>query len=361
MKAKVKKPLNERGGKPSVNAPNDNYYNPGDILEIVDIVNGDTIDNNSLWFKLDNGKYVWSGGIEGVVDANTTENIDEMEEEKIDQWWINNYGIPEIWAKGITGKGVKIAIIDTGISLPHKDLNIKESNCFDVTESKYSFIDKDGHGTHCAGIINATNNGTGITGVAYDAEILPIKIDSDKHGSNIILMEDAIKLAIEKEVNIISISIGFVRETKNIENTIKMAIEKNIIIIVAGGNKLANQTKDKLKYPAVYNSCFSVGAIDKQRKIIPQTIFSESLNILAPGKDIISTWLNNSFKSETGTSQAAPFVAGVFALAIQAQKKIQNQHNVTNLNELLIQTANQYVNSNLKIINPNLLINTILS
>jgi len=361
MKAKVKKPLNERGGKPSVNAPNDNFYNPGDLLEIIDIVNGDTIDNNSLWFKLNNGKYVWSGGVEGVVDVDIKENLNNMENEKIDQWWIDDYGIPEIWKKGITGKGVKIAIIDTGINLSHKDLNINENNCFDVSESISSFTDQNGHGTHCAGIINAINNGTGITGVAYDAEIFPIKIENDDFGGDLSLVEKAINKAIEQNVNIISISFGRPDEEKDIEESIIKAVENNIFVVVSGGNKLENENTANLMYPACYESSFSVGAIDKSRNIIPETILSEELNILAPGKDIKSTWLNNTYKLKTGTSQATPYVAGVFALALEAQKNKKGTFEISIIKELLVQTATKYKDTNYKIINPKLLINTILS
>ena len=359
MKAIVNTNLNERTQLPSVNTPTHKYYKPGDEVNIVEIVNGDPYEGNKVWYKLDNGKYIWSGGVEGI--ENITSGLGEIPFSPGDYYWIHDYNIPELWAKGLTGKGVKVAILDTGISLPHKDLNIEKKNCINVSSEESGNIkDLDGHGTHCAGIIKASNNGFGVTGVAYDCDLYFGKITSDKFGDSFTRLEKGLEWAIRKKVDLVSISFGRHIDKINIQTIFQKVVKNNIIPVCAGGNMIDSVTEeDDILYPAKYDECISVGAIGRDKKPTLGTLISSALNIGAPGTEIKSTTLNNGYEVRSGTSQAAPYVCGVIALVLQYCKENGKDYSFKIVKEWLNQYSDNIEGTPFPIINPLLLFNNL--
>lgn len=293
IKARVNTNLNKRTGLPDVNAPNDGYFKEGAQVIITDIVNGSPYKGNKVWYKLEDGSYVWSGGVEGIK---TLTNINNNIESDKKNWWLEDYEIPILWRKGLSGEGIKIAVIDSGLSLPHNDLNININNCIDKSLSKKNGIhDITGHGTHCTGIIKALGNN--IKGIAYDSILYFCKVRSDEYGLDLFALKDGIEWAISKKVDIISISIGKAKDSANIQPLFQEAISMNIIPICAGGNyDKTIRTYDTILYPAKYPECISVGAIDQYKNATTGTLTSKNLTIGAPGTDINSTFLNNTKK-----------------------------------------------------------------
>ena len=110
MKGIVNTFLNERVKEPSVNAANPVYYEPGDVVEIVDILNGQEYDGNKVWYQLDNGAYVWSGGVQGTYEIDQ-----EIQDQGRHSEVFNT--VPG------TGKGIGIAILDSGINVNHVHLS----------------------------------------------------------------------------------------------------------------------------------------------------------------------------------------------------------------------------------------------
>jgi subtilisin family serine protease len=229
-------------------------------------------------------------------------------------WGLKKLNIPQIHEKGIKGKGVKIGIVDSGCNLKHSDLKIK--NAYDFTKSGTP-EDSSGHGTHVAGIIAAQGNNHGVLGVAPDSEISIYKALDGSNGtlSGVI---SAIKAAIDEGMDIINLSLGATTTDKSLENICKQAVLKGITLVVASGNS----GKNEKYYPASYDFCISVGAIDETMKVAYFTTFGEHLDIVAPGANVLSTYLNNGYAVLSGTSMAAPFVAGCLALIKQHSNTI---------------------------------------
>lgn len=328
---------------------------------VLDLEEYHNVPNPSLgkWYTDNKGQFYSELGLQPLAD---TLKIKDQLFDISKYWWLNDFKIKELWDKGLTGKGIKIAVLDTGISLPHPDLNITPStNCNDITDSEtyYRDIDKDAHGTHCTGIIKSSNNGFGITGIAYDSDVFICKISKDIDVNSGLIDDDisyvemGIKWAIERNVDIISISKGFYSDYKKIQPIIKDAFEnKNILFVCAGGNNIGTKIYSEIFYPAFYDECLSVGAIDQERKISPTSITSGRLKLLAPGIDILSTSSNNGYKKLSGSSQATPFIAGVAALTIQYLKEKQKKYNAKGIYELIIDASDPIKDYSYKIINP---------
>lgn len=229
-------------------------------------------------------------------------------------WGLKKLNIQKIHEKGITGKGVKIGVIDSGCNINHQDLKIK--NAYDFTKSGTP-EDSSGHGTHVAGIIAAQGNNHGVLGVAPDSEITIYKALDGSNGT-LEGVISAIKAAMDEGMDIINMSLGSSSSSKSLEKICKQAADKGITIVVASGN---SGTKINY-YPASYPFCISVGAIDESMKVAYFTTYGETLDIVAPGANILSTYINNQYAVLSGTSMAAPFVSGCIALVKQYSKEL---------------------------------------
>ena len=343
MKVTVKnKYLNVRVDKPSVNAPCYQYLAPGSELEVDGtLYKGDLYENADTWYKDEAGNYYWSGGVNEISAVNL---------ENGGKWWLNNYKIPELWNMGLTGKGVKIAVLDTGISYPHPDLILNQKFLYDVTNSPSGYQDKEGHGTHCTGIIKASYNGIGPTGIAYNADVYTCKITHDKAGDDSSYLADALAWAITQQVDIISISKGSAIDDKSVETQIKVAKSKGILIVAAAGNIVSGYPHDHIYYPARYDGVLSVGGVDENNLVLSDSILTGETKIFAPGKNILSTYLNSGYCSLTGSSQATPFVAGVCALLLENKRKNEPSFKAIDIQNTLLSKADSLVQ--IKIINP---------
>ena len=192
-------------------------------------------------------------------------------------------------------------------------------------------MDQNGHGTHCAGIIGAEgNNKQGITGINWKVEIMPLKfLGSGGFGSTKNAIE-AINYAIDRKkagvnVRIISASWGSTQYSKALEDVIRAAGEQGILFVAAAGNSSTDNDK-RPHYPSSYNlpNVISVAALDRNDALASFSNFgAKTVHIAAPGKDILSTWLNDQYREASGTSMATPQVAGVAALIIASEPKIK--------------------------------------
>lgn len=225
-------------------------------------------------------------------------------------WGLVKLDIPKLHSQGYTGKGVKIGIIDSGCDINHKDLKIASHRDFTGSGTAE---DSTGHGTHVAGIIAAQGNSYGVIGVAPDAEIHIYKALDGQKGS-IKSVTSAISAAINDGMDIINMSLGATQGTKTLENLCKKAKDRGIVIVVASGNSGAEQKF----YPASYDECIAVGAIDESMRVAYFTSYGEQLDVVGPGARILSTHLNNGYAVLSGTSMASPFISGCLALMKQA-------------------------------------------
>lgn len=211
---------------------------------------------------------------------------------------------------GLTGKGVKIAVIDSGIS-KHDDLRVSGGKSFVPYTSSY--LDDNGHGTHVAGIISAENNSFGVVGIAPDSDIYALKV-LDKKGfgylSNIIA---SIDWSIENHMDIINLSLGTEDDSVALKAAVDRAYSAGILVVASSGNDSA----PVVGYPAKYPSVIGVSATDQNNKLASYSNYGPEIEVAAPGTYILSTHLNNKYVFMSGTSMAAPYVTGQLALLKQ--------------------------------------------
>ena len=231
------------------------------------------------------------------------------------------------WNKGYTGKGVVVAIIDTGCDTKHPALEGRIIGGRNFTTDDNSnpniFEDYQGHGTHVAGTIAGNTTPVGITGVAPNAKLLILKA-LDKNGSgNMNWIVDAINYAVSQKVNIISMSLGGPKDSKELHNSILNAVKNNILVVCAAGNRgdNGNYKTDELDYPGAYNEVIEVGAIDSNKNIATFSNSNTFVDLVAPGVNILSTYKNHGYATLSGTSMAAPHVSGALAILIEWANK----------------------------------------
>lgn len=257
-----------------------------------------------------------------IVKISTTSSVKSST--SVTNWGIDDIKASQAWASGLTGKGIKIAIIDSGIA-SHSDLTIAGGKNVISDSSSTSYADENGHGTHVAGIIAAQGLNGGVKGVAPDASIYAVKaLDSEGEGytSDII---SGIDWAIQNNMNIISMSLGSDESSTALKNAIDTAYNKGILIVAAAGNDgNAKGTGTNIEYPANYSSVIAVGAVNSNNTRASFSSTGNKLEVSAPGVDIISTYLNNGYEEMSGTSMATPFVTGDLALLKQEYPSYTN-------------------------------------
>lgn len=240
---------------------------------------------------------------------------------------------PKAWNSNYTGKNIKVGVIDTGADTDHLDLTIKGGVSFVEEYDGYKgYKDYHGHGTHVAGIIGAKHNDTGIDGVAPDTQIYAIKAFDSSGTAYASTVIEALDWAINQKMDIINMSIGFQEAVPALENMLKTAESKGILLVAASGNDgVTDKTKDNVDFPARYSSVIAVSAVDSNKKranfnangelgvgVDAWSSTGNTVDVAAPGYNIVSTYPNNQFAYMSGTSMAAPFVTGLLALLKEA-------------------------------------------
>jgi major intracellular serine protease len=243
---------------------------------------------------------------------------------------VNQLQAPEIWAQGEKGSGIVVAVLDTGIDREHPDLkpNIIDGRNFTNEGNQDNYQDLNGHGTHCAGTIAGVENEKGVVGVAPEAKLLIGKVlDSNGSGSYRSIIQ-GIKWATKwkgkngEKVRIISMSLGGSHNDSNLEQAILEACANGILVVVASGNEGDNNENTfEYGYPALYNECITVGAINENKKIAYFSNNHKQVDAVAGGVDVLSTYPPNQYARLSGTSMATPHIAGALALLIKLGEK----------------------------------------
>lgn len=245
-----------------------------------------------------------------ILDANPLMPLSQT----ID-WGLKQLKIPDLHNRGITGKGIRIAVLDTGVDIKHSDLKIASAKDFTQSGTPKDTV---GHGTHVIGIISAQGNEQGVLGVAPDAEIHSYKVLGE-NGGNLVDVANAIRYAADHGMNIINMSLGSTSDAEYLKSACNYAANKGVIIVVSAGNS----GKEQLFYPASYQSCYATGATNIHKDVSGFSSYSDQLDWAAPGERILSTYLNGGYAVLSGTSMAAPFASGCVALMLQAGVKPQ--------------------------------------
>lgn len=254
-------------------------------------------------------------------------------------WGLAQYGIPKLWA-ATQGEGVTVGIIDTGCQLDHPDLAGAIKDARDFSRSWSGPEDKQGHGSHCAGVIGARKDGKGIIGIAPRCSLLIAKGLGDDGSGGSRSIADAIDWCIVKGADVISMSLGSPVPDQAILAAIQRAAKAGIFVIAAAGN---DGKANSVNYPARFRETIAVAAVDRDGRVAKFSSQGPQVDIAAPGEDILSCFLNSGYAKMSGTSMATPFVAGVVALAVARHKGIESPStplkDVADLREHIKRTA----------------------
>lgn len=273
------------------------------------------------------------------------------------QWGMIDLKVKETWKNAATqGENVVVAVIDTGVDYTHDELaeNIwrnsgesgggKETNGIDDDGNGFiddvvgwDFVENDnkpydlkgggfsgnpGHGTHVSGIIAAkADNGIGVVGVAPSVKIMAMRFISEQGSGTTDAAVQAIKYAVDNGAKILSNSWGSEGddpEGQILKEVIQYALDRDVLFVAAAGNSAYdNDVPGKMAVPASYDfgNIISVAAVDRNNKLASFSSYGlKTVDIAAPGVDILSTSPKNKYMTLPGTSMACPHVSGSAAL-----------------------------------------------
>ncbi|WP_405967932.1 type VII secretion-associated serine protease mycosin [Streptomyces sp. NBC_00015] len=247
-------------------------------------------------------------------------------------WALQRVLLDELWSRS-KGKGVRVAVIDTGVDVKNPQLteavdtkagrnllpkNLKDDDGDPIERgAENGTTDTVGHGTKIAGIIAARPlDGTGFVGLAPEATVIPIQQnDAEGHGDTESLAA-AIRYAVQAGAGVINISqdtSNAVRPSSDLELAVDEALDRNVVVVASAGNDgLGGNVKET--YPASYEGVLAVAASDRNNERASFSQSGDFVGVAAPGVDIVSTVPQGGHCSDNGTSFSAPYVAGVAAL-----------------------------------------------
>lgn len=233
---------------------------------------------------------------------------------------------PEAWAAGITGAGIIIAVLDTGLRLDHQEFAApgKVMAGPDYANGDNDPNDDNGHGTKVAGTAAALANGLGMVGVAPGATVMPVKVIGGSGGTTADIAQ-GMDYAVTNGARVVNLSLGngpfdALPDATGfdgiLENTVRQAEARGVVVVAASGNNHSTLPFQ----PASFAAALAVGAVTPGRELAEFSNGGPYLSVVAPGVDMYTSdrFAVAGYGYSTGTSQAAPVVAGAAALVLSA-------------------------------------------
>jgi subtilisin family serine protease len=244
------------------------------------------------------------------------------------QYGLDMIGIPRAQELA-TGRGVKVAVIDSGVDVEHPDLKDAVVETFDATGSKEPL--PDAHGTAVAGIIRA--KGT-VVGVAPEATLLAARAfvtdpKRDAAQSTSFILLKALDWSIGHGANVINLSFAGGRDPA-LERMIAEAASRNVILVAAAGN---GGPRAAPAYPAAYPQVIAVTAHDKAEKLYTHANRGDYITVAAPGVEILVPIVKGSHMFMSGTSMSSAYVTGIIALMLERSPSLTPERAMMILSE----------------------------
>jgi hypothetical protein len=234
---------------------------------------------------------------------------------------VTTVGAPLAWARGATGAGVVVGLVDSGVMSAHRELAGRVMPGFNAQGGGTYTGDAIGHGTHVAGLLAAARDGAGMVGVSPDVRILPVRVFAEGGASDAVLSAGVRWAAARAPVLNLSLSAG----SPIAGAAIRDAVAGGALVVVAAGNRGAANPDWPARHArepwangsGLPGAVIAVGAVDSANRI---AAFSNRAGdtaahyLVAPGVDVLSAWVDGGHARLTGTSMAAPAVSGAAAL-----------------------------------------------
>jgi subtilisin family serine protease len=225
------------------------------------------------------------------------------------------YGVQRVGGtKNMSGSNKVAWIVDSGIDTDHQDLNVQTALGKDYTGSN-SLEDGLGHGTHIAGIIGALDNGIGVVGVAAGITLVPIRVLDDNGEGTVSGLIEALCYIGEYASwgDVVNLSVG-AEKSIALDDAVKALRNcSGVRIVIAAGNEAASTSNCSPAGIDEYK-IYVAGAIDENDAFCSFSNYGSNVDYLLPGANIYSTYKNNQYTSLSGTSMAAPFLAGLLLI-----------------------------------------------
>ena len=295
--------------------------------------------------------YMYAAADTTLIDSDTVAEAVQGNASCRDQWYLRSGNLQKSWdllrTRGIAAGGdssVVVAVIDTGVDYTHEDLkdniwvNTKEipgngidddGNGYiddvygvDLETGRDSGMDDNGHGTHVAGIIAASNNHIGVVGLAYNVKLMPIKAGMASGFFNQSQIAKGILYAYNNGADVINMSFGGSASTIAVQDALETAYTRCVLVAAAGNDAMPNEGRPIIAptYPAALSYVMGVMSVDMRGVESGFTNYdvkkynSVEYEVYAPGSQILSTIPGNRYATWSGTSMAAPYVSAMAAL-----------------------------------------------
>lgn len=253
-------------------------------------------------------------------------------------WGQRERNMPEIWNR-TSGAGVLVIILDTGVP-QHQDLPtaVFASNFSDSATP----FDRNGHQTHCAGIVAATNNEDGVVGWAPGADLGHIKVLGDRGSGTSTWIAEGIRAATREWQNrkndyvgcIISMSLGGGYDADQ-ERAIIEANRAEILVVAAAGNSGFRPGQSTVDHPGASEHTLGVAAYRRSGEIAEFSSSGPQVDIAMPGEEILSTFPGQQYRVMSGTSMATPAAAGLLACILSSRPHDSSIRNLKGMREFL--------------------------
>jgi subtilisin len=231
-------------------------------------------------------------------------------------WGVSRVHAPEAWAK-TAGQGVKVCVVDTGIDMTHPDLKGNIAGGWNALDNSSNFKDDNGHGTHVSGTIAAVNNAIGVVGVAPKASLYGVKVLDASGSGSFDAVIAGMQWCVQNHMQVASMSLGADQGNDSLKETVAAMAKGGVTLIAAAGN--SGPGAGTVGYPAGYPGAIAIAAMDSSDKTADFSSRGPQVAFIAPGVNVLSTYMGGGYRSLSGTSMATPHMTGLAALAIAAR------------------------------------------